>query len=116
MLFRESYRLSNGTPDHEFIGGNKNTNTNKGVQVTGLWEQYKRDEGGNKTDQVSHLSGKVPTDQEGNAKSFTVESGDTLKIWPNGFKDQQSANAPSYILRLYKADGTVQEIPVESKE
>ena len=42
-----------------FIGGNKNTNTNKGVQVTGLWEQYKRDESGTKTDQVSHLSGKV---------------------------------------------------------
>lgn len=100
-----------------FIGGNKNTNTNKGVQVTGLWEQYKRDESGNKTDQVSHLSGKVPSDyQTGEKVSFTVESGDTLKIWPNGFKDQQNANAPSYILRLYKADGTVEEIPVESKE
>ena len=99
-----------------FIGNNKNAgNSNKGVVMTGLWEQYKRDEGGNKTDEVSHLSGKVSTDQDGNAKTFTVESGDTLKVWPNGFKDQQGANAPSYIVRLYKADGTVQELKVESQ-
>ena len=99
-----------------FIDSGKNTNTNKGVQVTGLWEQYKRDEGGNKTDEVSHLSGKDGTDADGNAKTFTVATGDSMKVWPNGFKDQQGQNAPSYILRLYKADGTVEDIPVEAGE
>jgi|TARA_B110000902_G_C13833330_1_gene408464 hypothetical protein len=98
-----------------FIGNSSNTpQTNKGVQITGLWEQYKRDAGGNKTDEVSHLSGKVGTDADGSSKTFTVATGDSLKVWPNGFKDQQGQNAPSYIVRLYKADGTVQEIPVES--
>ena len=99
-----------------FIGNKPNAgSTNKGVVMTGLWEQYKRGNDGNKTEEVSHLSGKVSTDQDGNAKTFSIESGDTLKVWPNGFKDQQGANAPSYIVRLYKADGTVQEIPVESQ-
>tara|TARA_B100000131_G_C18101377_1_gene606160 strand:- start:1888 stop:2193 length:306 start_codon:yes stop_codon:yes gene_type:complete len=99
-----------------FIDSGKNTNTNKGVQVTGLWEQYKRDEAGNKTDQVSHLSGKVGTDADGNAKEFTFKTGDSFKVWPNGFKDSQGPNAPSYILRLYLADGSTVDVPVETGE
>ena len=98
-----------------FIDSGKPT-LSKGVQVTGLWEQYKRDEGGNKTEEVSHLSGKVGTDADNNPKTFTVSTGDNLKVWPNGFKDQQWQNAPSYILSLYKADGTVEEIPVQVEQ
>ena len=98
-----------------FIGDVKKPKVeyDKGTPVTGLWEQYKRGPDGEKTSEVSHLSGKVYTDQEGNHKSFTVETGDVFKVWPNGFKDQQGANAPSYNLRLYKPTGEAIDIPIE---
>jgi hypothetical protein len=97
-----------------FIGDVKKPRVNydKGRQVTGLWEQYKRIDG-EKTEEVSHLSGKVYTDKEGKEQSFSIKTGDVFKVWPNGFKDQQGDNAPSYILRIYKPDGTVLEVPVE---
>ena len=81
-----------------FIGTAKKA-LSKGIKLTGLWPQMKRDEAGNKTEEVSHLSGKVGKDRDGNDIEVTIRTGDTFKVWPNSYKN--SPNAPEYNLQFY---------------
>jgi len=81
-----------------FIGNAKKA-FSKGIRLTGLWPQFKRDEAGNKTEEVSHLSGKVGSDKDGNPIEVTVRTGDSFKVWPNSYKN--SPNAPEYNLQFY---------------
>lgn len=82
-----------------FIGTAKKA-LSKGIKLTGLWPQYKKDEAGNKTDEVSHLSGKVGKDRDGNDIEVTIRTGDTFKVWPNSYKGD-NPNAPEYNLQFY---------------
>ena len=93
-----------------FIGNAKKA-FSKGIKLTGLWPQMKKDEAGNKTEEVSHLSGKVQPDMEGNPVEIVVRTGDTFKVWPNSYKN--SPNAPEYNLQFYADSQEEQEEKAE---